>query len=161
MGIQKLKLKMKFFSALSCLVILSVLYTAQACNQAICKKISKNGRCGPQHGNTICGGGTCSRWAWCGSGKDAKGASYAGTRTWGTKYDYKAAYACCKCNGNLCKKVSKNGRCGPSQGKTICKYGTCSKWGWCGSGKDSKGASYAGKRPFGTKYDSTKGTRCC
>merc|ERR1740139_1870166 len=33
----------------------------QKCN------VSKNGRCGPKYGNTICPAGYCSKWWWCGT----------------------------------------------------------------------------------------------
>merc|ERR1712226_708692 len=29
--------------------------------------LSKNGRCGPKYGNTICPAGYCSKWWWCGT----------------------------------------------------------------------------------------------
>merc|ERR1711937_301301 len=32
-----------------------------------------------------------------------------------------------KCN------VSKNGRCGKAFGNTICAWGYCSRWNWCGT----------------------------
>merc|ERR1712183_927781 len=38
----------------------------------------------------------------------------------------KAKKAAPKCN------LSKNGRCGPRYGKTICPAGWCSRWSWCG-----------------------------
>merc|ERR1711881_138066 len=31
--------------------------------------LSKNGRCGPKYGNTICPAGYCSKWWWCGTSK--------------------------------------------------------------------------------------------
>merc|ERR1712007_191329 len=30
--------------------------------------------------------------------------------------------------------VSKNGRCGPKFNHTICAWGQCSRWSWCGNG---------------------------
>merc|ERR1711881_340526 len=47
-----------------------------------------------------------------------------------------------KCN------VSKNGRCGPKFGKTICPAGYCSKWAWCGTSalhKSTHQAAYDAK----------------
>merc|ERR1711985_65606 len=38
-----------------------------------------------------------------------------------------AKKAAAKCN------LSKNGRCGPNFGNTICPAGFCSKWWWCGT----------------------------
>merc|ERR1712216_1074142 len=38
-----------------------------------------------------------------------------------------AKKAAAKCN------LSKNGRCGPKFGNTICPSGYCSKWWWCGT----------------------------
>merc|ERR1712146_700284 len=32
-------------------------------------------------------------------------------------------------------KISKNMRCGPKFNNTICPFGWCSKWGWCGVSK--------------------------
>merc|ERR1712151_509704 len=29
--------------------------------------LSRNGRCGPHYGNTICPAGYCSKWWWCGT----------------------------------------------------------------------------------------------
>lgn len=52
--------------------------------------ISKNGRCGPSHGNTRCGGKSCcSRYSWCGGVKGTRSAwcSSGGKGHWGGKFD--------------------------------------------------------------------------
>lgn len=52
--------------------------------------ISKNGRCGPRHGNTICGGKSCcSRYSWCGGVQGKKSAWCSGTTKghWDGKFD--------------------------------------------------------------------------
>jgi len=52
--------------------------------------ISKNGRCGPKHGNTRCGGKSCcSRYSWCGGKQGKRSAWCSGTTKghWGGKFD--------------------------------------------------------------------------
>ena len=52
--------------------------------------ISKNGRCGPAHGRTRCGGkACCSQWGWCGGEKGKKSAWCSKTSSghWGGEYD--------------------------------------------------------------------------
>ena len=52
--------------------------------------ISKNGRCGPHHGKTRCGGkACCSQWSWCGGEKGKKSAWCSKTSSghWGGEYD--------------------------------------------------------------------------
>jgi flagellar biosynthesis/type III secretory pathway M-ring protein FliF/YscJ len=52
--------------------------------------ISKNGRCGPKHGNTRCGGKSCcSRYSWCGGEQGKRSAWCSGTTKghWGGKFD--------------------------------------------------------------------------
>merc|ERR1711881_495681 len=87
--------------------------------------VSKNGRCGPQYGNTICPAGYCSQWWWCGTSALHKSTHQA-------KYDAKPACAAKKDCTSF--KLSNNGRCGPQFGKTYCKSGFCSRWSWCGPG---------------------------
>merc|ERR1711881_514183 len=48
--------------------------------------VSKNGRCGPKYGNTICPAGYCSQWWWCGTSALHK-------KTHQAKYDAKKACA--------------------------------------------------------------------
>merc|ERR1712193_428238 len=48
-----------------------------------------------------------------------------------------------KCN------VSKNGRCGAKFGHTICAWGYCSRWNWCGTSKLHKSTHQP-------KYDARK-----
>merc|ERR1711898_83275 len=48
--------------------------------------LSKNGRCGPKFGNTICPSGYCSKWWWCGTSALHKS-------THQVKYDAKPACA--------------------------------------------------------------------
>ena len=104
----------------------------KACN------VSKNGRCGKHFGSTICPAGYCSRWNWCGTSAlhksthqpafDAKAACKKAVKKVEKKLVKKAgAKKSAKCN------VSKNGRCGKSFHNTICAYGYCSKWNWCGN----------------------------
>merc|ERR1712226_1439826 len=124
--------------------------------------LSKNGRCGPKYGNTICPSGYCSKWWWCGTSALHKS-------THQVKYDAKPACAAKKAVKKVVKKpkvkvtlkkkvvgkktakkvkvtlkkkaakkvvkkaaakcnLSKNGRCGPKYGNTICPSGYCSKW---------------------------------
>merc|ERR1711912_187760 len=87
-------------------------------------KMSKNGRCSPAHGHTVCTGGYCSRWGWCGTSSLHKS-----TRQ--TNYDSNTS-SCTKPVTIKTCKMSKNGRCGPSHGHTVCTGGYCSRWGWCG-----------------------------
>merc|ERR1712164_8705 len=98
------------------------------------------GRCGPKFGNTICPSGYCSKWWWCGTSALHKSTHQA-------KYDAKPACAAKKAVKKVVKKaakkvvkkvaakcnLSKNGRCGPKFGNTICPSGYCSKWWWCGT----------------------------
>merc|ERR1712151_221779 len=99
--------------------------------------VSKNGRCGKAFNNTTCAWGYCSKWNWCGTSKLHKSTHQA-------KYDAKpACKAAKKCN------VSKNGRCGAKFGNTICAWGYCSKWNWCGTSKLHKSTHQP-------KYDAQK-----
>lgn len=53
-------------------------------------KLSTNGRCGPAHGKTRCGGkACCSQWGWCGGEKGKKSAWCSKTTMghWGGEYD--------------------------------------------------------------------------
>merc|ERR1711977_805888 len=125
------------------ILLLGVAYTYSLDRelQALMPKcnLSKNGRCGPTFGNTICPSGYCSKWWWCGTSALHKSTHQA-------KYDAKPGCAAKKpapkCN------VSKNGRCGPKYGKTICPAGYCSKWAWCGTSalhKSTHQAAYDAK----------------
>merc|ERR1712007_219723 len=68
--------------------------------------LSKNGRCGPKYGNTICPSGYCSKWWWCGTSALHKS-------THQVKYDAKPACAAKKAvkkpkvKVTLKKKVTK------------------------------------------------------
>lgn len=53
-------------------------------------KLSTNGRCGPNHGKTRCGGkACCSRYSWCGGEQGKHSAWCSGTDKghWGGEYD--------------------------------------------------------------------------
>jgi len=53
-------------------------------------KLSTNGRCGPNHGKTRCGGkACCSQWGWCGGEQGKRSAWCSGTDKghWGGEYD--------------------------------------------------------------------------
>merc|ERR1711881_748920 len=105
------------------ILLLGVAYTYSLDRelQALMPKcnLSKNGRCGPTFGKTICPSGYCSKWWWCGTSALHKSTHQAA-------YDAKPGCAAKKpapkCN------LSKNGRCGPKYGNTICPAGYCSKW---------------------------------
>merc|ERR1712007_169825 len=108
---------------------------AKTCN------VSKNGRCGPKFNHTICPvGKQCSKWNWCGvgglylstqqakyNGRAGCAAKPAAKKPAHKKPAHKKPVAK-KCN------VSKNGRCGPKFNHTICAWGQCSRWSWCGNG---------------------------
>merc|ERR1712164_227657 len=167
--LKKTYTKMKLFFLI---LLLGVVYTNSFDRelQALIPKcnLSKNGRCGPQFGNTICPSGYCSQWWWCGTSALHKSTHQA-------KYDAKPACAAKKAVKKVVKKaakkvvkkpkvkvtlkkkvakkpkvkvtlkkkvakkaaakcnLSKNGRCGPKFGNTICPSGYCSKWWWCGT----------------------------
>merc|ERR1711881_770025 len=114
------------------ILLLGVAYTYSLDRelQALMPKcnLSKNGRCGPSYGNTICPSGYCSQWWWCGTSALHKSTHQA-------KYDAKPACAAKKAVKKAAPKcnLSKNGRCGPKYGNTICPSGYCSKWWWCGT----------------------------
>merc|ERR1711881_416797 len=132
------------------ILLLGVAYTYSLDRelQALMPKcnLSKNGRCGPTFGNTICPSGYCSKWWWCGTSALHKSTHQA-------KYDAKPTCAAKKAVKKVVKKaakkaakkvvkkaaakcnLSKNGRCGPKFGNTICPSGYCSKWWWCGTSK--------------------------
>jgi len=100
--------------------------------QAIVKKpscnLSTNGRCGASYANTVCPTKQyCSKWNWCGATSQYKSTQQAKFSNGGACKAL-AAKPAAKCN------LSKNGRCGPSYGNTVCLSGTyCSKWNWCGA----------------------------
>merc|ERR1711904_365223 len=146
----KLKKTYTKMKLLFLILLLGVVYTNSFDRelQGIVPKcnLSKNGRCGPSYGNTICPSGYCSKWWWCGTSALHKS-------THQVKYDAKPACAAKKAvkkvKVTLKKKpapkpapkkpaapkcnLSKNGRCGPKYGNTICPSGYCSKWWWCGT----------------------------
>merc|ERR1712167_463151 len=59
--------------------------------------LSKNGRCGPKFGNTICPSGYCSKWWWCGTSALHKS-------THQVQYDAKPACAAKKAVKKVVKK---------------------------------------------------------
>merc|ERR1711988_1178900 len=196
----KLKKTYTKMKLLFLILLLGVVYTNSLDRelQALMPKkcnLSKNGRCGPQFGSTICPSGYCSKWWWCGTSALHKSTHQA-------KYDAKPACAAKKAVKKVVKKaaakkvvkkaakkvvkpkvkkaakkkaaakkvvkkaakkvvkklppkkpkvkvtvhktalkkkaapkcnLSKNGRCGPKYGNTICPSGYCSKWWWCGT----------------------------
>merc|ERR1712007_298018 len=117
------------------LAVHKVVKKAKTCN------VSKNGRCGPKFNHTICPvGKQCSKWNWCGvgglylstqqakyNGRAGCAAKPAAKKPAHKKPAHKKPVAK-KCN------VSKNGRCGPKFNHTICAWGQCSRWSWCGNG---------------------------
>merc|ERR1712072_730834 len=140
--------------------------------------LSKDGKCGKAHGGTICPVGWCNKAGTCGTDKMhkatmqrdfsasklcsakahmkrkiKKAAKKAAKKKWKevvkkvTKKPVKKVVkkAAAKCN------LSKNGRCGPKFGNTICPKGYCSKWWWCGT-------SALHKSTHQVKYDAQK--RC-
>merc|ERR1739848_790022 len=60
--------------------------------------LSKNGRCGPKYGNTICPAGYCSKWWWCGTSALHKS-------THQVKYDAKPGCAAKKVVKKVVKKA--------------------------------------------------------
>merc|ERR1712115_253821 len=62
--------------------------------------LSKNGRCGPKFGNTICPSGYCSKWWWCGTSALHKS-------THQVKYDAKPSCAAKKVVKKVAVKVTK------------------------------------------------------
>merc|ERR1712072_1018908 len=139
MGIVVLLSKMRSFILL--ILVLGVCYTSayrelqapvqKAPVKAGSCNLSKNGRCGVPFGNTRCPWGFCSKWNWCGTTPLHK-------KTHQPPFDAsphctkKAAKKQPKCN------LSKNGKCGPANGGTICPVGYCSKAGTCGTDKMHK-----------------------
>merc|ERR1712072_1433383 len=68
----KNKRKTLLMKLLFLILLLGVVYTNSLDRdlQALLPKkcnLSKNGRCGPKYGNTICPAGYCSKWWWCGT----------------------------------------------------------------------------------------------
>merc|ERR1711904_526000 len=118
----KLKKTYTKMKLLFLILLLGVVYTNSFDRelQGIVPKcnLSKNGRCGPSYGNTICPSGYCSKWWWCGTSALHKSTHQAA-------YDAKPACAAKKVVKKVVKKVaakkpaapkcnlSKNGRCGP------------------------------------------------
>jgi len=90
--------------------------------------ISKNGRCGVKFGNTRCAWGYCSKFNWCGTTAQHKATQQPAFNA-SSHCVKKQAKKQPKCN------LSKNGKCGPSHGGTICPVGWCSKAGLCGTSK--------------------------
>ncbi|KAL2860034.1 hypothetical protein BJX68DRAFT_275493 [Aspergillus pseudodeflectus] len=100
--------------------------------------ISKDGTCGPSHGNSVCGGSSfgncCSTSGYCGTGVDYCGPGNC------------VSGACEPNNG-----ATTNGTCGPDWAFKTCsnpKFGPCcSIYGYCGDGSDfcGPGNCYSGE----------------
>jgi len=98
------------------------------------KKISTDGRCGPDFGDTSCPSGRCcSKYGFCGTSADH------------CNQNCLQEYGSCTGNGDANSNIiasysipnipiSTNGRCGVINGGTACPPGQCcSKYGYCGN----------------------------
>ncbi|ORX63913.1 hypothetical protein BCR32DRAFT_134356 [Anaeromyces robustus] len=94
-------------------------------------KISENGKCGKDNGNTKCPSGQCcSKFGWCGKTNDYCSIEKGCQSGFGQCNSKKTNY-----------KISKNGKCGQDNDNTKCPSGQCcSVYGYCG-----KSDKYCGK----------------
>jgi len=102
-------------------------------------KISTDGKCGPNNGNTICPNNECcSKYGYCGTSDAHCGTCQAnygrcdasGSNTTKTTKTTKTTSKKSSATGS----VSTDGKCGPYNGNTVCPSGyCCSKYGYCGT----------------------------
>ena len=112
------------------------------------KRISTDGRCGPNFGNTACGGkACCSAHGWCGGSTGQKD-DWCGTNTFNGEYNGERLPA------NWAGKIiSTDGRCGPNFGNTACGgKACCSAHGWCGGSTGQKD-DWCGTNTFNGEYN--------
>ncbi|ORX77037.1 glycoside hydrolase/deacetylase, partial [Anaeromyces robustus] len=90
-------------------------------------KISTNGRCGKDNGNTVCPDDLCcSQYGYCGESSE-----HCGT---GCQSEFGQCKTVAAKNPGKPGEVSTNGRCGPDYGYTVCPNNQCcSKHGYCGT----------------------------
>jgi len=115
-------------------------------------KISTNGKCGKDNGNTICPSNECcSKYGYCGTSEKHCGSNC------------QSEFGTCKSSNipstttKSSKPTSTNGKCGKDNNNTVCPSGQCcSKYGYCGTSEKHCGSNCQSK--FGKCFNTTTTT---